>query len=43
VPESHSGETCRRHLEGTKFSRIPDEAIHNIIHEDWKRFSPEHL
>lgn len=29
-------------LEGTKFPRIPDEMIHNIIYENWKRFLPEY-
>ena len=29
-------------LEGTKLPRIPDETIHNIIHENWKRFLPEY-
>jgi len=29
-------------LEGTKFPRIPDEVIHNIIYENWKRFLPEY-
>ncbi len=29
-------------LEGTKFPRISDEIIHNIIYENWKRFLPEY-
>ena len=30
-------------LEGTKFPRVSDEVIHNIINENWKRFLPEYL
>ena len=30
-------------LEGTKFPRISDEVIHNILYENWKRFLPEYL
>ena len=30
-------------LEGTKFPRISDEIIHNIIYENWKRFLPEYV
>lgn len=30
-------------LEGTKFPRISDEIIHNIIDENWKRFLPEYV
>ncbi len=29
-------------LEGTKFPRISDDIIHNIIYENWKRFLPEY-
>lgn len=29
-------------LEGTKFPRVADEIIHNIIYENWKRFLPEY-
>ncbi len=29
-------------LEGTRLPRIPDEVIHNIIYENWKRFLPEY-
>lgn len=29
-------------LEGTKFPRVSDEIIHNIIYENWKRFLPEY-
>ena len=27
-------------VEGTNFPRVPDEMIHNIIYENWKRFLP---
>lgn len=30
-------------LEGTRFPRISDEVIHNIIYENWKRFLPEYV
>jgi predicted TIM-barrel fold metal-dependent hydrolase len=30
-------------LEGTKLPRISDEAIHDIIYENWKRFLPEYV
>lgn len=29
-------------LAGTNFPRVPDEMIHNIIYENWKRFLPEY-
>lgn len=29
-------------IRGTRFPRIPDEVIHNIIHENWKPFLPEY-
>lgn len=29
-------------LEGTRFPRISDETIHNILYENWKRFLPEY-
>lgn len=29
-------------LEGTKLPRVPDEVLHNIIYENWKRFLPEY-
>lgn len=30
-------------LEGTRLPRVPDEMIHNMIYENWKRFLPEYL
>jgi predicted TIM-barrel fold metal-dependent hydrolase len=30
-------------LDGTRFPRIPDEMIDNIIYENWKRFLPEYV
>jgi predicted TIM-barrel fold metal-dependent hydrolase len=30
-------------LEGTRFPRVSDEVIHNIIYENWKRFLPEYM
>mgnify|MGYP000149616813 FL=1 len=29
-------------VEGTNLPRVPDEMIHNILHENWKRFLPEY-
>ena len=29
-------------VEGTNLPRMPDEMIHNILHENWKRFLPEY-
>jgi len=29
-------------IRGTHFPKIPDEMIHNIIYENWKRFLPEY-
>ena len=29
-------------LDGTNLPRVPDEMIHNILHENWKRFLPEY-
>ena len=29
-------------VEGTNLPKIPDEMIHNIIYENWKRFLPEY-
>lgn len=29
-------------LEGTRLPRVPDEVIHNILFENWKRFLPEY-
>ena len=29
-------------LEGTNLPRVPDEMIHNLLHENWKRFLPEY-
>ena len=29
-------------IRGINFPKIPDEMIHNIIHENWKRFLPEY-
>ena len=29
-------------IRGTNFPKIPDEMIHNIICENWKRFLPEY-
>ena len=29
-------------VEGTNFPKVPDEMIHNIIYENWKRFLPEY-
>ena len=29
-------------LDGTNLPRMPDEMIHNILHENWKRFLPEY-
>ena len=28
-------------VKGTSLPRVPDEVIHNILHENWKRFLPE--
>ena len=28
---------------GTNFPKVPDEMIHNIIYENWKRALPEYL
>lgn len=30
-------------IRGTHFPKIPDEMIHNIIYENWKRFLPEYV
>ncbi len=29
-------------VQGTSFPKVPDEMIHNIIYENWKRFLPEY-
>lgn len=29
-------------VEGTSFPRVPEEAIHNMIYENWKSFLPEY-
>ena len=29
-------------VEGTNLPRVPDEMIHNILYENWKRFLPEY-
>ena len=29
-------------VRGTNFPKIPDDMIHNIIYENWKRFLPEY-
>ena len=29
-------------VEGTNLPRVPDEMIHNILHENWKQFLPEY-
>ena len=31
-----------RVIEGTSLPRIPEEMIHNIIYENWKRLLPEY-
>lgn len=28
---------------GTNFPKVPDEMIHNIIYENWKRALPEYI
>ena len=30
-------------VDGTNLPRVPDEMIHNILHENWKQFLPEHV
>ena len=30
-------------VEGTNLPKVPEEMIHNILHENWKRFLPEYL
>jgi hypothetical protein len=30
-------------VDGTNFPRVSDEAVHNMIYENWKLFLPEYV